>query len=435
MQAYLLETGRRISPFDELVGEMRVHNRRLREHQTAILESLGCQVRVIDDPTAARASPCLMVHDDLFFTHHAAARFLSAVRQRERGRASPDGPGQTCRGNFGAALKVSPLTERFVPSFQGRRVEANGGLRAYDLFYLRQFDSTMPLADQIEVLPIPHRLTIRRWRVNRYFDPSGSFSLPMSRVAMCPVQHWSSLLAANILGMPSFVLRSLSQLPMKTAMLPLSVVWRAGSFWPSRLRGKLYLAGRGCKVHPTAHVEGAVLGRGVRIGPNAVVRGAVLADRVEIGPGAIVECSTLGEKVTVNGNVTLRSCVVGDEANIGALFTQLSVVGRGAALCPTSAMFDFNLRGSVNVSFDGRTVASGSRLLGGCAGHGAFLGADVVMAPGQELPNGCILVRTPREVVGDVRQGTPPGILRMDRAAARQNNGGQKNGNELGVAT
>ncbi len=420
MQAYLLETGRRISPFDEPVGEMRVHNRRLREHQTAILKSLGCQVRVIDDPAAAQASPCLMIHDDLYFTYHAAARFLATVRRQEEGRASNNFAGPSS-GNFGAALSLSPLTEHFVPSFQGRQAEGNAGarVRVYDFFYVRHCDFKAPLADQVDPLPIPHRLMIRRWRVNRYFDPSGSVSLPMSAVAMCPVQHWSSLLAANILGMPSFVLRSLTRSPAKTAMLPMSVAWRAGSLWPSRLRGKLYLAGRGCKVHPSAHVEGAVLGRGVRIGPNAVVRGSLLADRVEIGPGAIVECSTLGEKVTVNGNVTLRSCVAGDEANIGAHFTQLSVIGRGAALCPTSAMFDFNLRGSVNVCFDGRTVSSGSRLLGGCAGHGSFLGADVVMAPGQELPNGCILVRTPRDVVGDVRQGTPPGVLRMDRARPR----------------
>lgn len=436
MQAYLLDTGRRISPFDEPVGEMRVHNRRLRDHQTDTLEALGCQVCVIDDPRDARAAPCLLIHDDVYFTYFAAKGFLAAVRRQERTPGPSGDDKNRSAGNFGAALTVSPLTESFVPSFQGRQVANADGqrFRAYDFFYLRRWGQTLPPSDQVELLPIPHGLMLRRWRVNRHFDPSGSISLPLSPVAMCPVQHWSSLLAANILGMPSFALRALARSAIKTAMLPLSIAWRTGSPWPSRLRGKLYLAGAGCKVHPTAHVEGAVLGRGVRIGPHAVVRGSVLADRVEIGPGAIVECSTLGEKVTVNGNVTLRSCVAGDGANIGAYFTQLSVVGRGAALCPTSALFDFNLRGSVNVSFDGRSVASGSKLLGGCAGHGAFLGAEVVLAPGQELPNGCILVRTPREVVGDVRQGTPPGVIRMDRGTARQKNDGQKNGDGVGIA-
>jgi carbonic anhydrase/acetyltransferase-like protein (isoleucine patch superfamily) len=181
----------------------------------------------------------------------------------------------------------------------------------------------------------------------------------------------------------------------------------------------MYLAGSGCKVHPTAHVEWAVLGRGVRIGPNAVVRGAVLADRVEVGPGAVVEMATLGEKATVNGGTTVRSCVVGDEGHMGAYFTQLSVVGRGAALCPASGIFDFNLRSNVNVAFEGRSVSCGSRLLGGCLGHGAFLGAEVIMASGQELPNGCVLVRSPRDIVGDLSQALPQGVVRVDRGRPR----------------
>jgi acetyltransferase-like isoleucine patch superfamily enzyme len=149
------------------------------------------------------------------------------------------------------------------------------------------------------------------------------------------------------------------------------------------------------------------------------VRGAVLADRVEIGPNAIVECTSLGVKATVNGGITLRSCVVGDEANVGAYFTQFSVIGRGAALCPSSGTFDFNLRGNVHVAFQGRSVSSGSRMLGSCLGHGAFLGAEVTLASGQELPNGCVLVRNPRELVTDVAQGLPPGVLRLDRGRRR----------------
>src|SRR5487761_18127 len=66
MKAYLLDTGRRVSPFDEPVGEMRVHNRRLREHQTEILASLGCEVRVIDDPRDERETPCLLIYDDVY---------------------------------------------------------------------------------------------------------------------------------------------------------------------------------------------------------------------------------------------------------------------------------------------------------------------------------------------------------------------------------
>ncbi len=418
MKAYILECGRRIAPFDEPPGQLQIHNRPLREQQEQTLRALGCQVESIDDFRAIRSAPCLLVHDDLFFTHHALAGFLRAVRRRLR--QQPPTP-----GSFRAALARSSLTEHFSPTFQGREVAGPDGesYRAYDLYYLHGCDVDESLEDQAELAPIPHRVSVRRWRVNRYFDPSGSASLPMSLVALCPVQHWASLLTAHLLGLPSLLVRTAQARLLSTLALPLTGALRAGSLRPSLLRGKFYWAGRGCKIHPSAHVEWAVLGDHVRIGPGAVVRGAAIGNRVEIGPNAIVECTSLGEKATVNGGVTLRSCVVGEEANVGAYFTQLSVVGRGAALCPSSGTYDFNLRGNVPVSFQGRTVSSGSRTLGSCLGHGAFLGAKVTLASGQKLPNGCILVRNPREVVSDVNQGLPAGVVRLDRGRRQVRSG------------
>ncbi|HVX63970.1 MAG TPA: hypothetical protein VHC19_25330 [Pirellulales bacterium] len=418
MKAYILESGRRIAPFDETAGALRIHNRPLRRQQEEELRALGCAVETIDDVRAIDSFPCLLVRDDLFFTHHALMGFVRTVRKRLRQQTTQqnDRAGRGS-GNFRAALSRSILTEQFSPTFQGRETTGRDGeaCRAYDLYYLQGFEPDASLEDQAELAPIPHRVSVRRSRVNRYFDPSGSVSLPMSLVAFCPIQHWASLVSANLLGLSGLLVRTAQTRLASTMMLPLVCTWRAGSVRPISLRGKFYWAGRGCKVHPSAHVEWCVLGDHVRIGPGAFVRGAVLANRVEVGPNAIVEGTSVGEKATVNGGVTLRSCVVGEEANIGAYFTQLSVIGRGAALCPSSGTYDFNLRGNVPVSFQGRMVNSGSRMLGSCLGHGAFLGAEVTLASGQELPNGCILVRSPREIVGDVSEGLPAGVLRLDR--------------------
>ncbi|HEV3006728.1 MAG TPA: hypothetical protein VGX78_19820 [Pirellulales bacterium] len=408
MQAYILETGRRIAPFDEPPGEMRIHNRPLRRIQEELLREASCRVEVIDDPSQIRTFPSLVMFDDVFFTRQALRGFL-----RVAARTTPaDG-----HANLRAALATSELTERFAPTFQGRQIECPGGrsYRAYDFYYLRHLTPDQPLDDQAQLAPIPHRMTVRNSRVNRFFEPTGRFALPMSFVAMCPIQHWAALVTANALGLPSHVLGAASPIWLAAMKLPFAALVRAGSLRPSQLVGKLYLAGSGCKVHPSAHVEGSVLGNDVRIGPGAVVRGAVLGNRVEIGPHSIVEYATLGEKATVNGNVTLRLSVVGDEASVGAYFTQLSVIGRGAALCPASGTYDFNLRGNVVVNFQGRTISCGSRLLGSCLGHGAFLGAEVTLACGQELPNGCILVRNPRALVGDVSRGLPDNVIRLDR--------------------
>ncbi len=420
MDAYLLKTGRVILPFDRPVGEMKIHTRPLRESQQEILRALGCTPKPIDDLQEVGRPPCLLIYDDLYFTYHAMAGFLKAVGRGQTATPRGESAAETeaaKRPNARAALAVSPLTERFLPALQGTEVEAADGTpyRAYDCYFLREFDPQRPPAEQAQLVPVPHKVK-RIWsRANRYFEPSGKFTIPVSRVYMAPIRHWASMVSANLLGMPGFFLNTLRQRRAAAVGLAAKVFWRAGSLRPGWLLGKLYLAGRKCRIHPSAHIEAAVLGRRVRIGPNAVIRGSVIGDETEIGPGALVEACSLGSRVTVDGGVLMRCCVVDDEANMGALFNQFSVIGQGAVMCPDSGIVDYAFRGSVKVPFEGSPVGSGSRLLGGCLGDRVFLGPGVKLMCGREVPNDCVLIESPRILVRDVEQGLPRNILRIDR--------------------
>lgn len=414
LRAYLIRTGRVVAPFDRPAGQMKVQNRPLDALHDEVLGSLGCTVERIDDPAQASESPCLLVEDDLFFTRAAMAGFLRAVRRARRVRPAP--------GGYQAALAVSELTERLAPAFQGPMLGAGDGAacRAYGCYYFETFDPARPRGEQARPLPIPYRHARLRLRANRYFEPSGRFVLPISPVFLTPIRHWAALVAANVLGMPGYLLESLARRPLGALSLPARVLLRAGSLRPSRLIGKLYLAGRGCQVHPTAQVEACILGRHVRVGPGAVVRGSVLGNGAQIGAGAVVEGCSLGDEVIVNGNVVLR-CVVADaRASLGSFFTQFSVLGADAVLCPDSGIFDFHFQGEVAVQYEGRNVSSGTRLLGGCLGDGAFLGPGVRMLAGQELPNGCVLVPDPRTLVRRVDRPLPDGVLRIDDRSARE---------------
>jgi acetyltransferase-like isoleucine patch superfamily enzyme len=424
MHAYLLSTGRVISPFDQPVGEMRIHDRCLRDVQEELLRALGCTVERIEDPREVRHFPCLLIYDDLYFTYHALAGFLKSVLHRAGCVATCAEEGDErsrVAGNAQAALACSDLTERFAAAFQGSAIELPDGTacRAYNCYFLQSFDPQQPAAVQSEPVPIAHRQTRIRARANRYFEPSGRFSIPVSRVFMSPIQHWASLVAVNLLGMPGFFAFTARRRPLAAVRMLAKLPWRAGSLRPSLWLGKLYLAGAKCRIHPTAHVEGAILGKRVRIGPNAVVRGAVIGDETEIGPGAVVEGCTVGNRVVVDGGIVLRCCVVDDEASVGAFFCQLSVVGRGAVMCPDSGIFDFQFNNGVRVGFQGRTISSGSRLLGGCLGNGAFLGAGVKLLCGQEVPNQCVLIESPRRLVRNVEEALPEGVVRMDKCAER----------------
>jgi carbonic anhydrase/acetyltransferase-like protein (isoleucine patch superfamily) len=424
MQAYILINNQAMPPFGQPAGEIAVHNIHLRDLQRHFLRALGCRVDLIHDLAQIRRLPALVVFDDLYFTCQAMAKFLRALRRRRCETVEYDARGQNrpvSVGNCQAALAVSDLTERFAPTFQGKSVQAADGkqYRAYNCFFLTQFDPERPLDTQVSLAPLKHRVSFVRTRVSRQFEPSGKFVLPVSPVFMTPIQHWSSLIGANMLGLPGFLLSILRTQVADAALLPAKLVWRSGSLRPQKLLGKSYLAGRKCQVHPTAHVEGSILGDKVRIEPHAVVRGCVIGKNSCVGPTAVVEGCTLGQEVTVNAGVLVRSSMVGDGANIGSFFTQFSVIGRRAVLCPDSGILDYQFHSSVQVSFHGRMVPSGSTLLGACLGDRVFLGPGVRIQAGQEVPNDSILVPNPRSLVRDINRGLPAHVISLDSQRGR----------------
>lgn len=408
-KAYILNTRRQIAPFDRHVGSLKIHNRSLAETQQQILADAGLSVEKIDNLDEIAEFPCVLVHDDLYFTHYALKRFLKAARQAAR----VDGQAKQ------AALGQSLLTERFVSGFQGELVESGGTpLRVYDCFYIPIRDALPSIHKNATPLLIPHRFIKQSTRVNRQFEPSGRFVVPVSLVFMTPVRHWSCLVSANMLGMPAFLARQTTSRALSAALLPWKVLCRAGSVRPSKLLGKVFFAGRRCRIHPSAHVEGCVLGYRVKVGPNAVLRNCVIGDRTHIDAGAVLDGCSIGREVTINAGVVARGCVADDGANLGT-FVQLSVLGKNAVMCPSSGIADFALRGTVGVKLDGESVRSGSKLLGGCLGDDAFLGPMVALVCGRELPNGCMLLPNPRNVVRDVTN-LPDNVARADRGSLRR---------------
>ncbi len=413
MDAYLVETGRTIAPFERPVGQMRIHAGTLAEAQQRTLTRLGLKVHRVASLEQVDRFPCLVADDDLFFTYHAAKRFLRAARQTAR---------QEAAAPLQAALEVSELTERFFPVLQGPQREGEGGrvFRSYGMYYLSGPAQAQNL-DASRLLPIPYRYTRITARASRYFEESGRFVVPVSQVFMMPIRHWAALLPANLLGMTSYVLRHAVEHPLAAAALPLKAAWRSGSLRPAWWLSKTYFAGKGCRVAPSAHVEASILGRRVKIAPGAVVRNSILGDGVQVGPAAVVEGAVLGDRSMVNGSVLVRTVVSEEEVSLGTIFVQMSVLGRGSVLCPQAGFLDTSLRGDAQLNLDGRRVASGSRLLGGCLGEEAFLGPGVHVGSGFEIPNRCILLQHPHDVVRDVDETVPRGVWRLDRGRRRRN--------------
>jgi len=236
---------------------------------------------------------------------------------------------------------------------------------------------------------------------------------------MIPLQHWSVLLVADLLGMPGFFLHTLQQRAVRAGILPLQALGRCGSLRPGLPRGKLCLADRRCRAHPSAHLECAILGSHVQIEANAVVRGSILGPDVSIGPGAVIEGCTLGEGATVHGGVVLRCCALDEGAHVGSFFTQFSVLGRHATLCPDGGILDYQFRTGVQVDFRAREVPCGSRPLGVCLGDRALLGPGLKVMAGHQIPSPCVLVPNPRSLVRHCSAQVPDHILQLDTDSRR----------------
>ncbi len=405
MICYLLRTGRIIAPFERPVGETTVHTRTLAEQQVERITRAGFQVEWIDSLAEVRSFPSLLISDDLYFTEAALRRFLKHARRRAPGDAA----------GWQASLEENLLVQRFFTPLIPQPHEYEGmEMRSYDCYYLHRLDPGRTPEEQCKPLLIPNRTRLQRAPVHKLFEVSGDFATPRSTVFFTPIRHWTGLLSANLVGLMGLFTEQFRRRAWSMPLLPLRILARAGSLRPSLLLSKAYLAGRGCKVHHSAHVESSILGNDVRIGPNATVRGCVLADGVEIGPGAVVEGSSVGAGSLIPTTACIRGCVIGRECSIASLIIQFSVLGDRAITCPTGGFTDFVLRGYVQIEHEGGMLPTELRLLGGAAGDDTFLGPGVVVFGGREVPNGCQLVENPRLWVRSAAD-PPENVARVDR--------------------
>jgi acetyltransferase-like isoleucine patch superfamily enzyme len=78
---------------------------------------------------------------------------------------------------------------------------------------------------------------------------------------------------------------------------------------------------------------------------------------------------------------------------------QSSVIGRQAFIAQHAIIMDRSFHQEVPVLDDGHRVSSGRGFLGVALGHGARVGAGVVLGYGTELPNGATAVLDPSRIL------------------------------------
>jgi len=101
-----------------------------------------------------------------------------------------------------------------------------------------------------------------------------------------------------------------------------------------------------------------------------------------------VSYSVIGDGCHIRDGACIQYSVLYPGAFVACSFLNCSFMGRDTFIGDGTTLTDFRFDGkNVTVLKDGVSVDSGNMFLGGCLGHGVYVGSGVILAPGREIPN------------------------------------------------
>jgi len=332
----------------------------LDERQKQAVAHAGCRLFDIADPREISEDRFILFDDDLFFTPEAAA----FVAQQAR----------TLKRSADFVLRDNAFNRRFrLPeAADERREEAASGLGFRD----RSSTGT-------ETLVIPQHIFPNHGRVPPQIVPGGRFELDQCAVLATRLITPFHLLQANVYLLMARGLWLRRLVP--------SWLERGSRYQDSWLHFKslrlLNQKGRGCKIHPTAVVEGVEMADDVTIGAYAVVRMSRLGSGTIIEDQASVLYSVLGDNNFIANKNHVAFCMTFDDVFLIHGPYQFSIFGRGSAVF---AVINCDIRmDQKTIRIDGPdgVIDSRQHLLGIAYGHGAKVAGGNIIAPGRIIPN------------------------------------------------
>jgi carbonic anhydrase/acetyltransferase-like protein (isoleucine patch superfamily) len=429
VRALIVETGRKISPFEEAPPLAHFAGTTMGEDVRASLARRGFEIVEIraGEPAPASAGPTIVLADHTYVSDKCLGDFLAAALfSWDNNDVGTTMPIRLALARTPAVDFVRPVSSAAIEPFdrlgpgakplKAWRAEAEATERvAYDCFLIDDLpaaDSGAALLESLRAraarvvvkkreLGIPLRLPVLG-------DAKETRTLvPVTSTVAAHVEHWVHVLWLNQLA---FGIRWMDIVRAHKLWVAARLL-AAFPFAPlPRIMRSFVRKGRGVRVHPTAHVEASILGDGVVVGPRASVRNSILGAGVEVGDHATVLSSSLGDRTFVTPRTFVVWSAAYPDAVISNYKLQVSLLGRGASLSTWAGLIDAKLQGSVDVKHDGALVSTERSFIGSCIGHGAFVGAKVLVMPGREIPNGAFIAMRPDELIVDVPRDLPAGV-------------------------
>ena len=377
MIAYMLESDKKVEPFDDHPRECLIANHKLGDIQREVLQGLGLELRESSDLSQVEDPDEHIIFDDsLFFSKEIMQEFINKSRPLNRGTVCAVKPG------LSTLRTVVPTQD--VQVYEDR---VEYGLHYVPPQALR--GETVPLVldldESFQILPFPEHMFGER-----------EYRIPMTDRLLVQIDHWTNLWSANIASLLAEGVR-LQKAP-KIKLLGLALKARSFNQW--KVLRQVNRIGRNCDIHPTAYIEGSTIGDDVTVGAGTIIRESVVGDNTYLGDNITIELSVLGEECNVRSGGLIEYAVLYPGALSNDRVISISMCGRDTFIAGGVILTNFRLdRRSVTVMKRGIPIDTGNKVLGSCLGHGVYLGAGCMVAPGRAIPNGMRIVPAAQQVI------------------------------------
>jgi len=415
MKAYRLKTDVVISPFMERASDVVIGFKRLGDYQKEVLSCFNIEVVDVNALSEIDDSEFFLFYDNVYFTKRCFRYFLNAL----------EGKG----GSHRLSIPDSLFLRKYEPLQELEDVESDGLKgKAFNLFYIHKKEDLSRLSG-IPPLFIKFKEIDFKQPIPPNMFGKGYFEQPVTTSIAFHINHWVNLLNANqmeiivkwvefitshpiwviyrlIIATVAFLMRGVIDLIKYQS---LTTAFSKSALMSSVMRW-FNVVGKGCEIHPSAILEFCIIGDNVRIGPQSYLRAAVINDSVIIEEKTKITFSIIDRGCYISQITILNGVVAYPEGDVCIDGMQFCMSGRNVKLTGLARPMDLKYGGRISVMQRGKPVEVNLEILGSCFGHRSFIGPDIYIAPGREIPNDAVIVPHMSDVLYKVPSDIKPNV-------------------------
>jgi UDP-N-acetylglucosamine diphosphorylase / glucose-1-phosphate thymidylyltransferase / UDP-N-acetylgalactosamine diphosphorylase / glucosamine-1-phosphate N-acetyltransferase / galactosamine-1-phosphate N-acetyltransferase len=381
MLKVILQSKKKISPFNEPARDLRILNKPLWLHQRDVLAKYTDRELELPQgvPFPQVREACLVYRDNLFFDDRYIEEFIRLAKKANR-------PVRAAFSMKDPAFRehILPLSCSYTPA---------GDVYLADLWYYPRG----PEPDPQPIIVDLQAKEIGYYHVPLYMAPAqGDLVYQVAMRSLVAIDAWVHIIVTdNIFGLfgrgARYEKRLNSDLPFKLKVVA-TALYEGRQFLES---SAVVQIGRNCNIDPTAIIHGPTsIGDNVTIGANAVIENCIIGDNVNISQGCQVMLSVVGDGTFLPFRAALFMTSIMENSLVAQnTCLQMCVIGRNTFIGAGSTWTDYNLLPSPIKARDGNgELRNANRpILGGCVGHNCRIGAGMIVYPARTIESDVVL--------------------------------------------